>query len=112
MSSGNGGDGDDTGELITPSQTVGPFFAMRLPWADGPFVVPEGTPGAITITGRLFDGAGQVIPDGLIETWQADPRGRFAHPDDPRGAARPATGRSAVLAAARPRRTAPTASSR
>ena len=93
MSSGNGvGDGamDTAGELITPSQTVGPFFAMRLPWADGPFVVPEGTPGAITITGRLFDGAGQVIPDGLIETWQADPHGRFAHPDDPRGA--PATG--------------------
>ena len=59
MSSGNGvGDGamDTAGELITPSQFVGPFFAMRLPWADGPFVVPEGTPGAITITGRLFDG--------------------------------------------------------
>ena len=33
---------------ITPSQTVGPYFAMRLPWPDGPYVVPEGTPGAIT----------------------------------------------------------------
>ena len=72
-------------ELLTPSQTVGPYFAMRLPWPEGPFVVPEGTPGAITIIGRLFDGAGNVIPDGLIETWQADPDGRFAHPDDPRG---------------------------
>lgn len=72
-------------ELLTPSQTVGPYFAMRLPWADGPFVVPEGMPGAITIIGRLFDGAENVIPDGLIETWQADPDGRFAHPDDPRG---------------------------
>jgi protocatechuate 3,4-dioxygenase, alpha subunit len=72
-------------DLITPSQTVGPFFAMRLPWPDGPFVVPEGTPGAVTIIGRLLDGAGNVIPDGLIETWQADPEGRFAHPDDPRG---------------------------
>ncbi len=71
--------------MITPSQTVGPFFAMRLPWPDGPFVVPEGTMGAITILGRLFDGAGNTIPDGLIETWQADPDGRFAHPDDPRG---------------------------
>ena len=59
---------------------------MRLPWADGPFVVPEGTPGAITIIGRVYDGAGNIIPDGLIETWQADPDGRFAHPDDPRGA--------------------------
>ena len=73
-------------ELITPSQTVGPFFAMRLPWPDGPFVVPEDTPGAITIVGRVLDGAGNPIPDALIETWQADPAGRFAHPDDPRGA--------------------------
>jgi protocatechuate 3,4-dioxygenase alpha subunit len=72
-------------ELLTPSQTVGPYFAMRLPWPEGPFVVPAGTPGAITIIGRLFDGAGAVIPDGMIETWQADPAGRFAHPDDPRG---------------------------
>ena len=71
---------------MTPSQTVGPYFAMRLPWPDGPFVVPEGAPGAITITGRLYDGAGNIIPDGLIETWQAGPDGRFAHPDDPRGA--------------------------
>ena len=73
-------------EPITASQTVGPFFAMRLPWADGPFVVPEGTPGAVTIIGRVFDGAGNTIPDAMIETWQADPDGRFAHPDDPRGA--------------------------
>ena len=65
-------------ELLTPSQTVGPYFAMRLPWPEGPFVVPEGTPGAITIIGRLYDGAGNVIPDGLIETWQADPEGRLA----------------------------------
>ena len=72
-------------ELLTPSQTVGPYFSMRLPWPEGPFVVPEGTPGAITILGRLYDGAGNVIPDGLIETWQADADGRFAHPDDPRG---------------------------
>ena len=72
-------------EGVTPSQTVGPFFAMRLPWPDGPFVVPEDTPGAITIVGRMYDGAGNVIPDGLVETWQADPAGRFAHPDDPRG---------------------------
>jgi protocatechuate 3,4-dioxygenase, alpha subunit len=71
--------------FLTPSQTVGPYFAMRLPWPEGPFVVPEDTEGAITIVGRLYDGAGTIIPDGLIETWQADPDGRFAHPDDPRG---------------------------
>jgi len=72
---------------VTPSQTVGPFFSIALPWADGPEVVPAGTPGAITITGRVTDGAGEPVPDALIETWQAGPDGSFAHPDDPRGAA-------------------------
>jgi protocatechuate 3,4-dioxygenase alpha subunit len=70
----------------TPSQTVGPYLAIVLPWADGPDVVADGTPGAVIITGRLLDGAGEPVPDGLIETWQADPTGRFDHPDDPRGA--------------------------
>jgi protocatechuate 3,4-dioxygenase alpha subunit len=70
----------------TPSQTVGPYFGMALPWEDGSFVVPQGTHGAIRLEGRLLDGAGEPVPDGLIETWQADPDGRFAHPDDPRGA--------------------------
>ncbi len=72
---------------LTPSQTVGPFLTLALPWPDGPFVVPADTPGAIMITGRLFDGAGEPVPDGLVETWQADADGRFDHPDDPRGAA-------------------------
>jgi len=75
---------------ITPSQTVGPFLAIGLPWPDGPFVVPAGTPGAIVITGRVVDGAGQPVPDALVETWQADPDSRFDHPDDPRGPAAPA----------------------
>lgn len=75
-----------TGLPLTPSQTVGPFLAIGLPWPDGQTVVPEDTPGAITITGRLLDGEGAPVPDGLIETWQADPDGRFDHPDDPRGA--------------------------
>jgi protocatechuate 3,4-dioxygenase alpha subunit len=72
-------------ELLTPSQTVGPYFSMRLPWPGGPYVVSPETPGAVTILGRLYDGAGDPIPDGLIETWQADPNGGFAHPNDPRG---------------------------
>jgi protocatechuate 3,4-dioxygenase alpha subunit len=74
----------------TPSQTVGPFLHIALPWPDGPFVVPEGTPGSFWITGQLFDGNGDPVIDGLVETWQADPDGRFDHPDDPRGAAKPA----------------------
>jgi protocatechuate 3,4-dioxygenase alpha subunit len=70
----------------TPSQTVGPFFAIALPWPDGPWVVPEGTEGAIWLRGRVLDGAGDPVPDAVVETWQADPEGRFDHPDDPRGA--------------------------
>jgi protocatechuate 3,4-dioxygenase alpha subunit len=62
----------------TPSQTVGPYFAIGLPWEIGPFAVPEGTPGAIKITGTVYDGAGIPVPDFLLETWQADPEGRFA----------------------------------
>jgi protocatechuate 3,4-dioxygenase alpha subunit len=69
----------------TPSQTIGPFFAVGLPWADGSDVVAEDTPGAVRIGGRVLDGAGDPVPDALVETWQADPHGRFAHPDDPRG---------------------------
>jgi protocatechuate 3,4-dioxygenase, alpha subunit len=71
--------------MLTPSQTVGPFLAIGLPWPDGPFVVPEGTPGAISIGGLVLDGAGEPVPDAMIETWQAAPDGSFAHPDDPRG---------------------------
>jgi protocatechuate 3,4-dioxygenase alpha subunit len=64
--------------MITPSQTVGPFFAIGLPWDAGPHVVAPGTPGAIAITGTVYDGAGEPVPENLIETWQADPDGRFA----------------------------------
>jgi protocatechuate 3,4-dioxygenase, alpha subunit len=71
---------------LTPSQTVGPFLAIALPWPDGPDVVPADARGAIRIGGRLYDGNGDPVTDGLIETWQADADGRFIHPDDPRGA--------------------------
>jgi protocatechuate 3,4-dioxygenase, alpha subunit len=67
----------------TPSQTVGPFLSIALPWPDGPQMA---TSGGITVRGTLHDGAGEPVPDGLLEFWQADPDGRFPHPDDPRGA--------------------------
>jgi protocatechuate 3,4-dioxygenase alpha subunit len=74
----------------TPSQTVGPFLAIGLSWEDGSYVVAPDTDGAIWLRGTVTDGNGDVVPDALIETWQADPDGRFDHPDDPRGAvARP-----------------------
>lgn len=71
---------------ITPSQTVGPYFALGLTWQDASDVVPPGTADAFWIRGTVYDGDGEPIPDALVETWQADSQGRFAHPDDPRGA--------------------------
>jgi protocatechuate 3,4-dioxygenase alpha subunit len=86
----------------TPSQTIGPFFHYGLPWkgcADliGTSVIgarpelfpPEhyllrapaprgsiaGTP--IEIVGRIVDGAGQPVPDALVEIWQADCTGAY-----------------------------------
>jgi protocatechuate 3,4-dioxygenase alpha subunit len=71
--------------LTTPSATVGPYLSIGLAWEDGPYAVERGTPGAIWLRGTVYDGNGDPVPDGLIETWQADPDGRFPHPDDPRG---------------------------
>jgi protocatechuate 3,4-dioxygenase alpha subunit len=62
----------------TPSQTVGPYFSIGLPWPEGPHAVSPSTPGAITIAGTIYDGAGVPIPDHLLEFWQPDPDGRFA----------------------------------
>jgi protocatechuate 3,4-dioxygenase alpha subunit len=59
----------------TPSQTVGPFFAYALPYDDGPRVVPKWHPDAIRLHGNVFDGAGEPLPDALLEIWQAGPDG-------------------------------------
>jgi protocatechuate 3,4-dioxygenase alpha subunit len=72
----------------TPSATVGPFLAIGLTWADGAFAADEGTTGAVWIRGRVFDGNDDLVPDAMVETWQADPDGRFASAEDPRGAVR------------------------
>ena len=59
--------------MTTPSQTVGPFFEAALPWPEGPVVVADG----FWIRGTVLDGAGEAVPDALVETWQADPDGRY-----------------------------------
>ena len=61
---------------LTPSQTIGPFLHIGLPWDDGPFAVAAGTPGAFTISGRVIDGAGEPLPDAMVETWQAGADGQ------------------------------------
>ncbi|MEW2359304.1 protocatechuate 3,4-dioxygenase subunit alpha [Spirillospora sp. NPDC029432] len=65
----------DNGLLPTPSQTVGPFFHYALPYAGGPEVVPAWRPEAITVRGRVLDGAGAPVGDALVEIWQADGTG-------------------------------------
>jgi protocatechuate 3,4-dioxygenase, alpha subunit len=59
----------------TPSQTVGPFLSIGLPWPDGPYAVPADTPGAVRIAMTVRDGAGEPVPDALVETWQVNPEG-------------------------------------
>src|SRR5687768_15780163 len=58
------------------------FLRDRVPLV---MVTPETRGQRISIDGVLYDGAGAPIPDGLVEIWQADADGRYAHPDDPRG---------------------------
>jgi protocatechuate 3,4-dioxygenase alpha subunit len=79
----------------TPSQTVGPFFAYGLAArqyhyrfsqiATADVAGPDGAGERIRIVGRVLDGGGTPVPDALVEIWQADSRGRYAHPADTRG---------------------------
>jgi protocatechuate 3,4-dioxygenase, alpha subunit len=63
---------------LTPSQTAGPYLSIGLlrelvPTA----LVGPDDPRAVRIRGRLLDGAGEGVPDGLVEIWQADDEGRY-----------------------------------
>ena len=55
---------------LTPSQTVGPFLDIGLPWEQGPVADPAG----VRIAGRVLDGAGEPVGDALVETWDAAAR--------------------------------------
>ncbi|UFS74600.1 protocatechuate 3,4-dioxygenase subunit alpha [Tardiphaga sp. 37S4] len=79
---------------ITPSQTVGPFYAYGLTpngkyaWNDAftnNLLTPDVTGDKIRIEGVIYDGDGKVVPDAVLEIWQADAQGRFADPQDTRG---------------------------
>jgi protocatechuate 3,4-dioxygenase alpha subunit len=63
---------------LTPSQTAGPYLSIGLLRDLVPAALVEpGDPRAIRIRGRLLDGAGDGVPDGLVEFWQADAEGRY-----------------------------------
>ncbi len=72
----------------TPGQTLGPFFSQGLvrgdraePAAFRPVLATDSTRGErLRIEGAVFDGLGRPVPDALLELWQADADGRYAHP--------------------------------
>ena len=63
--------------LATPSQTAGPYVSIGTQWAASGLVVPEGSPGAVSVGGRALDGSGEPVTDAMLELWQADAEGRF-----------------------------------
>jgi protocatechuate 3,4-dioxygenase alpha subunit len=65
----------EQGPGLTPSQTVGPFLHLVLADPAAAEVVAVGAPGAVVIGGRVLDGAGDPVPDAVVETWQAGPEG-------------------------------------
>jgi protocatechuate 3,4-dioxygenase alpha subunit len=68
---------------LTPFQTVGPFFAICLSESGCAHIASENAIGRrIAIEGTVRDGAGAVVSDALVEIWQANAAGRYAHPDD------------------------------
>ena len=55
---------------LTPYQTVGPFFHIGLVVPGGDRLADESTAGRlVTVEGGVADGAGQPLPDALIELW-------------------------------------------
>lgn len=73
------------GRLPTPSQTVGPYFAIGVDDGFiGPELVPPDHPGAVRLFGTVTDGEGVPVNDCMIEIWQANSAGRYAHPEDAR----------------------------
>ncbi|HYL61328.1 MAG TPA: protocatechuate 3,4-dioxygenase subunit alpha [Candidatus Methylomirabilis sp.] len=67
----------------TTSQTVGPFFKIGFARLyDWELADPKATGEHVAITGRVLDGDGQGVPDAVLELWQANANGKYAHPED------------------------------
>ncbi len=67
----------------TTSQTVGPYFKIGLHWLNCDNLVGENVSGErVTIQGRVFDGDEVPVPDAILEIWQANAHGKYAHPED------------------------------
>jgi protocatechuate 3,4-dioxygenase, alpha subunit len=67
----------------TTSQTVGPYFSIGLTRLKKSSLVGPGVSGEqVTIAGRVLDGDGKPVPDAMLELWQANRFGKYAHPED------------------------------
>lgn len=70
----------------TTSQTVGPYFAIGLNLLMAADLAPAGVPGErFTLEGRVLDANGKPIPDAVIEIWQANAAGKYAHEQHTQG---------------------------
>jgi protocatechuate 3,4-dioxygenase alpha subunit len=69
----------------TASQTVGPYLHIGLTWlVTDNLIGPDVTGEPVSIEGRIIDAEGKPVDDALVEIWQANAHGRYAHPDDAR----------------------------
>jgi protocatechuate 3,4-dioxygenase alpha subunit len=69
----------------TSSQTIGPYLHIGMDWAVNPdFAGPNVKGERITVSGRIVDGDGRPVNDAMLEMWQANSHGRYAHPEDTR----------------------------
>ena len=73
---------------LTPSQTIGPFYFGTLANTSRAELAPPGVAGErVDLAIALHDRDGAVVPDGLVEIWQANSHGRYNHPEDRRNLA-------------------------
>lgn len=59
----------------TPGQTIGPFFHDGMRFDKDRELVPPGSASAVRLHGYVYDGAGDGVPDALLEIRQADSAG-------------------------------------
>lgn len=65
----------------TPGQTIGPFYGYALPFEKDNELVSQANPRSVRLHGVITDGKGEVIPDALLEIWQADEHGNVVSRD-------------------------------
>ena len=69
----------------TSSQTIGPYLHIGMTWLVDENMAPQGVAGErMTIEGRMIDADGMPVNDAMLEIWQANSHGKYAHPEDTR----------------------------